>query len=267
MDFIETNHEGVIYMASPDITTAHAFTTRHGGVSSGIYSSLNLGMKLGDDPGCVEENYSRICRALGTMPGDIVCSSQIHSARIRVVSQKDRKRLFKPNPEQADGLVTCDSGVALTVFTADCVPILLHDPVAGAIGAVHAGWRGTAADIAGAAVQAMIGEFGCMPENIRAAIGPCISVCCYETGSDVADAMHKIISDPPVYKSKSFSSSGKFMADLKECNRRLLIRAGLRDISVSDECTCCENEKYWSHRFTGGKRGSQAAIIVLNKGV
>ena len=147
------------------------------------------------------------------------------------------------------------------VFTADCTPILLHDPVCGVIGAVHAGWRGTAANIAGNAVRVMSGRFGCNASDIRAAIGPCISKCCYETDSDVAGAICGMLPEAP--GSCVFVRGEKYMADLKAANRLMLIKAGLSDIAVSRECTSCQNDKYWSHRRTNGKRGSQAAIISL----
>jgi len=260
MSFIEVTRNGVTYMTAPNIMAAHAFTTRFEGVSQGIYSSLNLGINRGDDPELVMENYRRVCGVLGITIDDLVCSHQIHSANIRPVTRADRAGLFKSSPHKADGLITCDAGVALLVFTADCVPILLHDPVSGVIAAVHAGWRGTARDIAGAAVRKMVKEFGCVPVDISAAIGPCISGCCFETSRDVVDALYEALG---TLAERCVSTFGdKFMVDLKEANRLLLGRAGLVDIVLSDECTCCQSEKYWSHRRTNGHRGSQAAIIV-----
>ena len=260
---LETKTNEVIYMTSPNIQAAHAFTTRYGGVSRGIYMSLNLGVNSGDDLSGVRENYSLICSAIGISADDIVCSRQIHSARIRVVGRGDRGYLFKPTPYEADGLITSDAGVALTVFTADCVPILLHDPVRGAIGAVHSGWRGTALDVVGAAVRMMKSEFQCVPGDIAAAIGPCISKCCYETEQDVVDALGQVLPDAV---EKCVEPRGyKFMVDLKEANRLLLLNAGVSDIIISDDCTSCHSDKYWSHRRTSGKRGSQAAIISIRQ--
>ena len=260
--FNEISSNGVLYMAAPNIGVAHAFTTRIGGVSCGEFESLNLGLSLGDERANVIENFGLVCGALGIVTEDIVFSQQIHSARIRVASREDRGSLYGAPAPEADGLVTREAGVALTVFAGDCAPILLHDPIVGAAGAVHAGWRGTTADIAGAAVRKMAGEFGCLPPNIRAAIGPCISKCCFETDRDVADALYAIL---PESAGECVAPRGnKYMADLKEANRQLLIRAGVRDITISDECTSCQSGKYWSHRRTKGKRGTQAAIIVLS---
>jgi len=261
MSFIENKYNGITFMSAPNIGAAHAFTTRAGGASIGVYSSLNLGVTIGDDPDNVRENFALVCAALDISDSDIVRLRQIHGSHVRVVTREDRCSLYSPDPYNADGLLTCDSGVALAVFTADCVPLLLHDPVRGVIGAVHAGWRGTAADIAGVAVRKMTDVFGCRPADIRAAIGPCISGCCYETGRDVPDALRILLGDEADI---CISARGeKYMVSLKDANRLLLTRAGLCDIAVSDECTACLNTIYWSHRVTGGKRGSQAAIIVM----
>lgn len=148
------------------------------------------------------------------------------------------------------------------VFSADCTPILLHDPVRGAVGAVHAGWRGTVMDIVGKAVKKMQSEFGCTPENINAAIGPCISLCCFETGSEVYESVSALLgTDSEHFAFKK--ADGKYMIDLKGINQFLLNRVGVRNVSVSDECTKCSSTKYWSHRATNGRRGTQCSCIVL----
>jgi len=259
--FIGNSTSGVVYMTSPNIQTTHAFTTRFGGVSSGIFASLNLAHRTGDDPENVLENYTLVCRALKITTNDIVCSNQVHGTCIRVVTHGDRCKLFKASDHQADGLLTQAPGVALMIFVADCVPILLHDPVNNVIGAVHAGWRGTVSDIAGTAVRMMVSDFGSSPADVKAAIGPCISKCCYETDADVAHALQTALPETAI---RCLTSRGdKYMTDLKEANRLLLTGAGLRDIAVSDECTSCSCDKYWSHRKTNGRRGSQAAVIMM----
>jgi len=268
MTFIENPTNGVVYMTSPNISTRHAFTTRFGGVSSGIFESLNLAFRAGDPPENVNENYHVLCRTLGISTEDIVCSNQVHGDHIRIATRDDCVGLFSPaqsvlaKSHRADGLITQTPGVALMIFTADCVPILLHDPILGVIGAVHAGWRGTAMDIAATAVRKMKTLFGCSPADIKAAIGPCISKCCYETDRDVADAMRETL--PDAADDCLTRSGDKYMVDLKEANRLLLARAGLIDIEVSDECTSCHSDKYWSHRKTRGQRGSQAAVITMD---
>jgi len=262
MSLIENSSNGVVFMTSPNIKTTHAFTTRFGGVSQGIYSSLNLGLNLKDDPAHVRENYSIVCRVLGFSADDLVHSGQVHGSSVRVVTRKDCGALFVGATQEADALITNEAGVALMVFVGDCLPILLHDPVRRVIGVVHSGWRGTAADIAGAAVEKMADCFGCPPADIRAAIGPCISRCCFETDEDVPQAIRHNLREQA--ESCIEMRENKFMVDLKETNRILLSRAGVRDITISDECTSCLCDKYWSHRKTKGRRGSQTAIIMLN---
>jgi hypothetical protein len=248
-------------MTSPNIATTHAFTTRFGGVSSGIYESLNLAQRAEDCIENVKENYSRLCSALDVSPDSIVCSTQVHGTHVRVVTRDDCGRLFKSNPQNADALITNTPGIALMVFVADCVPILLYDPVKRVAGAVHAGWRGTVADITGITVSKMINEFGCSPADINAAIGPCISKCCFETDADVTDAVIEALNEDAC---NCFTKNGdKYNVDLKETNRILLKNAGIENISISDECTSCSSDKYWSHRKTQGQRGSQVAVIVI----
>ena len=150
------------------------------------------------------------------------------------------------------------------VFTADCTPILLHDPVTGAVGAVHAGWRGTALDIAGKAVQAMEKAFGSQPQDIRAAIGPNIGACCFQTDGEVPEAMQNTFGNN-VEKWIS-TADHKYYVNLKEINRYALERAGVKHIAVSDACTACQCSRFWSHRITAGKRGSQGAVIVCKEG-
>ena len=150
--------------------------------------------------------------------------------------------------------------MGLVVFTADCTPILLHDPVTGAVGAAHAGWRGTAADIAGKTVQAMVLEFGCDPKNIRAAIGPNIGGCCFQTDADVPQAMYEVLGEAA--KPWIRRDGEKYYVNLKEINALLLRRAGVEQVEISTECTACAPQRFWSHRVTRGIRGSQGAVIL-----
>ena len=254
----------ISFMTSPNITTTHAFTTRFGGVSSGIYKSLNLAQRADDCIENVKENYSRLCNALDISPDDLVCSTQVHGTNVRVVTLDDCGKLFKPNPHTADALITNIPGIALMVFVADCVPILLYDSVKHVAGAIHAGWRGTVANITGITASKMKSEFGCSPSDINAAIGPCIAKCCFETDADVADALKEALNED---SGQCFTKIGdKYNIDLKETNRLLLKKAGIENITISDECTSCSSDKYWSHRKTKGQRGSQAAVIVINRG-
>ena len=161
-------------------------------------------------------------------------------------------------------MITNAPGTALVVFTADCTPILLHDPATGAVGAVHAGWRGTAADIAGKAVRAMTDAFGCKPGNLCAAIGPNIGQCCFETDSDVKDAMIDALGSEAMTHIRTVGS--KYYVNLKAINAQLLRNAGVWNIEISPSCTMCQSNRFWSHRVTRGVRGSQGAIIVCKEG-
>ena len=262
---IQTKKFGTLeYLIAEGITAPHCFTTRFGGVSSGALESLNLAIKLDETDENVTRNFEILGDALGFGIHDLVLTRQTHSDIVRVVGRADCSGCFHRDYPECDALVTKDPGVALTVFTADCTPLLFHDPVTGAVGAAHAGWRGTVAAIGAKTVEAMVREFGCKPENIRAAIGPGIGKCCFETGPEVPEAMLNASPELGAAISPGLMP-GKFMVDLKEINRLLLIRAGVpaENIAVSPECTKCLNEKYWSHRHTGGKRGSQASVIML----
>ena len=252
------------YVASPLLDTPHGFSTRLGGVSRGHLASLNLGCHRGDEPDRVRENYRRFCAAIGVDMGAIVMTNQVHGDVVRGVDEGDIKAdLLAQTPFEADGLTTDRPGVALAIFSADCVPILFFDPVARAVGACHAGWRGTAAAIAAKTVRAMAQRYGCKAEDIRCAIGPAIGPCCFETDGDVPEAMKTALGDLAApYMSKT---GEKWRVDLKGINRALLLDAGVGEehIDLSGECTCCEHERYWSHRYTKGLRGSQAAVIAL----
>ncbi len=262
MPFIENKAGDMLFMTSTALGVTHAFTTRFGGVSEGIYESLNLGQNVGDDPACVRRNYELLGSALGFDADRLVLSRQVHGITVRHVKKEDMMSPFAPVPYEADGLITEEKDVPLMIFTADCVPILLYDP-GRAVGAVHAGWRGTVGDISGAAIRQMARCFGSRPSDIRAAIGPCISACCYETGEDVKTAVFNVLGGEA---SAYVTPRGKkFMTDLKGINRLLLIRAGVKpaNIEASPECTSCLSRKFWSHRVTSGKRGSQASIIMM----
>ena len=187
MSFAETTKNGVTVTYSQGIAGAggavHAFSTRLGGVSAGIYASLNLGSTRGDDPDCVRENYRRFFAAIGADADmtQVAMSNQVHGDVVRPVTSADRKRdLYDPEGYEADGLVTDLPGVSLVIFGADCLPILLYDPVRRVVAAVHAGWRGTAIGIVTRAVEKMRDVYGSAPADILAAIGPGISKCCFE---------------------------------------------------------------------------------------
>lgn len=251
-----------------ELGVPHAFTTRYGGVSTEVFNSLNLGLGRGDDPERVRENYRRVCEALGIEMGKLVLSSQIHKDTVRRVTLDDvGKGLDRKIDYNADGLTTNVPGLTLTTFGADCLTILLYDPVKKAAANVHAGWRGTALGIIDRAVERMETEYGSRASNLVAAIGPGISRCCFETQWEVPEAMSAAIGE----EASEFVvelGEGKYKVDLKGINALRLRRKGVlaTKIDISPDCTMCAHEKYWSHRYTQGERGSQAALISLPEG-
>lgn len=269
MEIIEKINQTIPFLAADTFDAAggvaHGFSTRIGGVSEGIWDSLNLGTALGDDPDRVRENHRRFFAAVGASGDKLALTHQVHGAEIRAVTSADWVTDVYDRPEyEADGLVTATPGVILRVTSADCLPVLFYDPVRRVIAAVHAGWRGTALGIAGAAVERMQQIYGSRPEDILAAIGPGISKCCFETHEDVPNAMMASLGSSALQQFE-IKENGKFAVDLKGLNRARLLAAGLTEehIAVSSDCTACMGEKYWSHRKLGTARGSMAAVIQL----
>lgn len=255
----------VVWMDCDGIPFPHGFSTRLGGVSEEIWASMNLGTTRGDEPDRVRENYRRFCAAVGVNHSHIVMSNQVHGDVVRAVTKEDIKTdLYAPEGYEADGLITNEPGVCLVVFSADCIPILLCDPVKKVIAAVHAGWRGTALAIGGKAVERMAGQYGCRREDIVAAIGPGIDRCCFETHGDVPDALVDSLG-PRFARHIVPLDGGKYSVDLKGVNHQILVEHGLKEqhIAVCRECTACLPQRYWSHRVTQGRRGSQAAVIEM----
>ena len=261
--FIEENENGLVYMRSTVIGARHAFTTRFGGVSEGIYASLNLGSNRGDEPERVRENYRRVCALMGAGIDDSAVTKQVHGSVVRTVTEADRHVCLSTVPYEADGLVTAVRGMPLMCFTADCVPALLCDGEAGVIAAVHCGWRSSVGDILKNAVEAME-ALGARRERLCCALGPAIGRCCFETDDDVPDAVSTYLGGDTegLFVRRA---DGKTLVDLRAANERRLTQLGLRaeNIDVSEECTLCLHDKYGSHRYTRGQRGSQAAAIVL----
>jgi len=265
MGFIENRVNGVTFMTAPVIAARHGFSTRWGGVSTGIFSSLNLAPARGDNPDAVRENYRRLTAAVGVDGSSIALTRQVHGRQVRIVTSEDRHELLTEAPYEADGIVTNERGLTLFCFTADCVPVLLCDGANGVIAAVHCGWRSSVSDILGVALERME-SLGAQPGRICAAIGPAIGACCFEVGPEVPAAAEKLLGgDLGALCRPEPGHGGKYLLDLKGVNRRRLEQLGLRseNICVSDECTMCRPDKYWSHRQTKGKRGCQAALICL----
>ena len=243
----------------------HGFSTRLGGVSEGIFASMNLSFTRGDDPAAVRENFDRFCAAIGVEADRVVVSAQTHTANVKCVTAADCGRGITREKEytDVDGLITNEPGVVLCTQYADCVPLFFADPVRRVVATSHAGWRGTAAGIAAVTVEKMAAEYGCDPADIVVGIGPSIGHCCFEVDSPVYDVFCQVaVFDDTCYTD---DGGGKYHIDLWQVNRRWLMKAGVlpEHITVTDLCTRCRPDIFWSHRKTGNDRGSLAAFIAL----
>lgn len=262
--FFEKVIGGIPIVCSNVISARHGFTTRAGGVSQGIFESLNLGENRGDDIERVRENYRLAAGVFGVGEDDFVVSCQVHGKTVRVAAEEDRHTVGLPTGYEADGLVTNIPGLPIMIFVADCVPVLLHDPENRVIGAVHCGWKSSVQDILGETVSKMV-SLGAVPQAIHAAIGASIGFDHFETDSDVPQAVSAYLGGETegLFVRRE---DGKYLVDLRGANRRRLEQLGLlpHNIDVSSECTMCSTGKYWSHRATNGQRGSQGAMIILD---
>lgn len=267
---LKINQKGdLVYITFPRLEACgavrHTFSTRLGGVSEGQYATMNTSFSGGDRFECVEENYRRLCAAVDIDISHLVLSKQTHTNNVRVVTKADCGTGYtKPSFQDVDGLITNESGVALTTQYADCTPLLFCDPIKRVCATSHAGWRGTVSQIGKVTVQKMVDEFGCDPDNIIAAIGPCICDKCYEVDIPVLTAFAESGIDMTGVFCEG-RDENHFMLNLVRANKNILISAGIKEenIDVSDICTCCNHNELHSHRATGGKRGNLAAIIEL----
>ena len=267
---LESHQQGdLLYYSFPAFDRVsfvrHGFSTRLGGASEGVFSSMNLSFTRGDDERAVRENFRRFCAAIGVESERVVVSAQTHTVNVRNVTAADCGRGITRDRgyTDVDGLITDEPGVVLCTQYADCVPLFFVDPERRVVATSHAGWRGTVGGIGAVTVERMVSDYGCRRENVLAAIGPSIGPCCFEV-------------DPPVYESFSqlaFFDEGcytpkggdKCHIDLWEVNRRWLLQSGVKadNITVTDLCTRCRPDVFWSHRATGGVRGSLAAFIGM----
>ncbi|MCL2575579.1 MAG: peptidoglycan editing factor PgeF [Defluviitaleaceae bacterium] len=237
----------------------HCFTTRIGGVSNDGYSSLNLGFYNGDDINNIHENFLRTCNTIGFDPTRVVLSNQMHGTHIEKIQEKR-------DVEKTDGLVTDVVGITLATYYADCVPILLYDPINRAVANAHAGWRGVAADMPSEAVKAMTKFYKTNPNDLLAGIAPSISAKYFEVGADVAEIFKKSLPFSSNFVYNSASVQNKFHIDLWGVCRESLINAGLapQNIEIANLCTYERDDLFFSHRRSqGAPRGNMLAMIQL----
>jgi len=241
-----------------------AFSGRSGGASAGPHQSLNLGLRVGDDLRRVLSNRRRVATVLGLAGMPWAVARQVHSARVLRVA--DARALGQGPPEakppvgEGDGLVTAAPGVVLAVLTADCAPVVLADPAAGVVGAVHAGWRGLAAGVVEAGVAALA-ALGADPAATVGLVGPAIGGCCYEVGADVRAAV-----GDRYPAALATTRDGRPSLDPAAAAAEALAAAGVGEVRVAGECTHDLDERFFSHRRDRGATGRQAGLVALVPG-
>lgn len=263
------NENGVFLLKSTVLKSNHAFSTKIGGISELEHTKgLNLAFGRGDDDATVLENLKILASSLGFDDKKVISVPQIHSNIVKIVDFQDAGAgYYKKNDFSCDGYVTLAKDLPIGIKTADCVPILLEardddDNVIG-VSAIHAGWRGTADKIVEEGVKKLF-SLGAKIENIYAAIGPCIDVCCYEVGNDFVEQIEIKLGQN--YKNKFIvaKENGKLFANLKGMNLEILMACGVpkNNIDIAPYCTCCNTELFYSHRRQRGIRGAHLSVIV-----
>ena len=227
-----------------------AFTTRAGGVSAPPYDSLNLGLHVGDDPAAVVENRRRAAAALGATLDDLAVAEQVHGDRVATVGAGERGRGARSVADAipaTDALICAEPGVVVAIMVADCVPVAVVDPQAGALGVAHAGWGGTVAHVAGRTVAALADRLGAEPARMHAVLGPSIGPDSYEVGEDVADRAAAAFPDVEVVRPGA--RPGKYLLDLWAANAADLAAAGVpaANVTVVGADTLAD-DRFFSHR-------------------
>ena len=268
-DVFTLNHaEGVSFLTYNSLSKIpfirHAFSTKIGEGTRTVHP-MDMNFK-NNDREAVVENYRLFCRAAGFDYSSLVASSQDHHTFVRVCtsSEKGIGIYREKDMMSVDGLVTIEPGVTLCTYYADCTPLFFVDTATRAIGLAHAGWRGTVGRIAEEVVNTMHESFGTNPADLVCAVGPNISVCCYEVDEPCAKEFYAL-----GLKSDKFifpKDGGKYMVDMLECNRQILVSCGVKpeNITLSDICTQHHSDLLWSHRATKGDRGTMCAMLRIN---
>ncbi|MCI0764571.1 peptidoglycan editing factor PgeF [Bacillus sp. TL12] len=256
--------DGILYLQAwkelGNITAG--FTTKDGGVSTGSFQAMNLGLHVNDTMENVHENRRILADKLQKPLENWICSEQVHDHHVEKVGQGEKGRgiyLYEDGIPNTDGIYTTDRDVCLTSCYADCVPLYFYAPSHGMIGLAHAGWKGTVKEIAKEMIQKWSAE-GISAHEIYVAIGPAIGSCCYVVDDRVLSAAKQAINGPVPYK---VISDGQYAIDLKEVNRILCLQAGIKNehIVVSSLCTSCEEQLFFSHRRDRGKTGRMLSFI------
>ncbi|MEK7296620.1 MAG: peptidoglycan editing factor PgeF [Planctomycetota bacterium] len=244
---------------------SHFISTRNGGFSKPPYNSLNLGFHVGDNPEIVLENRQRLATALGIPLVNFTTVRQVHGGNVVTVKKPEGALHYDMAIPETDAMITDVPNIYLMVLQADCVPMLFFDAEKKAIGASHAGWRGTLSKIAQNTVRALQERFNCLPKNIYVGIGPSIGPCCYEVGAEI---ISKITSNSDVYEGYmgAVISENKGFFNLWEANKRQLMQMGIpeKNIEVAQICTRCNHDRFFSYRYQQKETGRFGAGIILN---
>ncbi|MDQ6418957.1 peptidoglycan editing factor PgeF [Paenibacillus sp. LHD-117] len=252
------------------------FSGREGGSSSAPWASLNIGLHVGDEERDVIANRRKLTEAIGWPFEAWTCAEQVHGNAVYRVNAEDRGRgrlSMADTIANYDAIMTNEPGVLLTSFYADCVPLYFYDPERQAVALAHAGWRGTVAGIASETIRAMAADYGTRAEGLLAAIGPSIGDCCYEVDGTVIAEVERVISELGLDAAVAGNcmksrTNGKARINLKEINRQIMIKAGILPtrIEITNWCTGCERDFFFSHRMEGGKTGRMASWIGIAEG-
>lgn len=259
----------ISYRALDDIKwLKNGFSTRLGGVSEGVLSTMNLGFGRNDLPENVVKNHEIIAEAIGFNPENIVASKQTHTTNVKIVSKKDcGKGIYRERDyDDVDGMITNEKGIVLATYFADCVPLYMVDTKNKAIGLSHSGWRGTVGKIGKVTLDLMKETYGTNPKDVIACIGPSICRDCYEVSEDVATEFEIAFKgrEKDILINKG---NGKYQLDLWACNYIIFKECGVyeENIHMPDICTCHNMEMMFSHRATQGRRGNLAAFLSIDK--
>jgi polyphenol oxidase len=240
---------------------SHGIFTRLGGVSEGHYSALNVGSTVGDNDAHVAENRRRMAGALSVRDDETRTVWQVHGAEVLVIEANSQQ---ESPPVQADGIITKVRGIPLAMRFADCVPVVLYDPIHQAIGMAHAGWKGTLLGAGSATLRAMSAHFDTRAADVIAGIGPSIGPCCYKVGPEVVKGVEDVFGSGDGLVLRPENGGGPHL-DLWEANARALRAVGVEQIEVAELCTSCNTHEFYSHRREQGKTGRFGALIMLRQ--
>lgn len=248
----------------------HGFSTRIGGVSAAPYSTLNLAFHVGDEPEDVIENRKKFCEALGIDINDLTAGEQVHGDKIRLVTGEDRGSGafdYQTAFSCTDGFITNQPGVVLSSYYADCVPLFIYDPVHRAVALAHAGWKGTVKRIGAKTIRAMGERFDTRAEDCLVGIGPSIGGCCYQVDEYVIDPFKKEFDF--IEEVTQDEGEGHWLLDLPAANRHIFRETGVpaENIEMSQFCTSCRTDLFYSYRAENGDTGRMASIIMLKPSI